>query len=150
MLNKIGKEGKTSWDSFTYGILMIHNVYMHIRAVQRANQLALIEMQEYQPDWRLWEKVKKNDKSKEFSQWVPRNILYFNTFVQELFASDDPHGLLDEATLFLEALNNNPHKDGNNKLFQSLFEEEVTDGDDNSFDENDEVLDNLEAELKNA
>ena len=60
------------------------------------------------------------------------------------------HGLLDEATLFLEALNNNPHKDGNNKLFQSLFEEEVTDGDDNSFDENDEVLDNLEAELKNA
>ena len=29
-----------------------------------------------------------------------------------------------------------------------MFEEEVTDGDDNSFDENDEVLDNLEAELK--
>ena len=150
MLNKIGKEGKTSWDSFTYGILMIHNVYMHIRAVQRANQLALIETQEYQPDWRNWERVKRSDKSKEFSQWVPRNILYFNTFVQELFASEDPHGLLDEATLFLEALNNNPHKDGNNKLFQSLFEEEVTEADDNSFDENDEVLANLEAEFKNA
>ena len=29
---------------------------------------------------------------------------------QELFASDDPNGLLDEATLFLEALNNNPTK----------------------------------------
>jgi hypothetical protein len=150
MLNKIGKEGKTSWDSFTYGILMIHNVYMHIRAVQRANQLAVIETQEYQPDWRNWERVKRSDKSKEFSQWVPRNILYFNTFVQELFASEDPHGLLDEATLFLEALNNNPHKDGNNKLFQSLFEEEVTEADDNSFDENDEVLANLEAEFKNA
>ncbi len=37
-LNKIGKEGKTSWDSFSYAIQMGHNVYAHINSVQRANQ----------------------------------------------------------------------------------------------------------------
>jgi hypothetical protein len=37
-LNKIGKEGKTSWDSFSYAILMGHNVWMHVNAVQEANR----------------------------------------------------------------------------------------------------------------
>ena len=33
--NKIGKEGKTSWDSF-HAIMMGHNVWMHTNAVQEA------------------------------------------------------------------------------------------------------------------
>jgi hypothetical protein len=37
-LNKIGKEGKTSWDSFSYAIQMAHNVWSHIDAVQEANR----------------------------------------------------------------------------------------------------------------
>jgi hypothetical protein len=37
-LNKIGKEGKTSWDSFSYAIMMGHNVWMHVNAVQEANR----------------------------------------------------------------------------------------------------------------
>jgi len=37
-LNKSGKEGKTSWDSFSYAIMMGHNVWMHINAVQEANR----------------------------------------------------------------------------------------------------------------
>ena len=37
-LNKNGKEGKTSWDSFSYALLMGHNVWMHIESVQRANR----------------------------------------------------------------------------------------------------------------
>ena len=37
-LNKIGKEGKTSWDSFSYAIMMGHNVWMHINAVREANR----------------------------------------------------------------------------------------------------------------
>lgn len=36
-LNKIGKIGKTSWDSFAYAILMGHNTYAHIKAVQDGN-----------------------------------------------------------------------------------------------------------------
>ena len=38
-LNKIGKEGKTSWDSFSYALLMGHNVWQHIYAVQESNRL---------------------------------------------------------------------------------------------------------------
>jgi len=38
-LNKNGKEpAKTSWDSFSYALLMGHNVYMHLTAVQEANR----------------------------------------------------------------------------------------------------------------
>jgi len=37
-LNKIGKEGKTSWDSFSYALMMGHNVWHHINAVQEANR----------------------------------------------------------------------------------------------------------------
>ena len=37
-LNKIGKEGNTSWDSFSYAIQMGHNVWSHINAVQEANR----------------------------------------------------------------------------------------------------------------
>jgi hypothetical protein len=37
--NKIGQVGKTSWDSFSYALLMSHNVWMHIEAVQRANRV---------------------------------------------------------------------------------------------------------------
>jgi hypothetical protein len=36
-LNKVGKEGRTSWDSFSYALLMGHNVWTHIESVQRAN-----------------------------------------------------------------------------------------------------------------
>jgi len=38
MLNKIGREGKTSWDSFSYALLMGHNVWTHISSVQEANR----------------------------------------------------------------------------------------------------------------
>lgn len=36
--NKINKIGKTSWDSFSYAILMGHNVWSHVNAVQKANE----------------------------------------------------------------------------------------------------------------
>jgi hypothetical protein len=37
-VNKNGKWGKTSWDSFSYALLMGHNVYQHLTAVQEANR----------------------------------------------------------------------------------------------------------------
>lgn len=37
-LNKLGKVGKTSWDSFSYAIMMGHNVWMHLNSVQEANR----------------------------------------------------------------------------------------------------------------
>lgn len=37
-LNKNGKQGKTSWDSFSYCLQMAHNVWSHIFSVQEANR----------------------------------------------------------------------------------------------------------------
>ena len=37
-LNKIGKEGKSSWDGFSYILLKAHNCWMHLTAVQEANR----------------------------------------------------------------------------------------------------------------
>ena len=37
-LNKVGKEGRTSWDSFSYALQMAHNTWMHINAVLTANE----------------------------------------------------------------------------------------------------------------
>jgi queuine/archaeosine tRNA-ribosyltransferase len=38
-VNRNGKWGRTSWDSFSYMLQMTHNVYKHIQSVQEANQL---------------------------------------------------------------------------------------------------------------
>ena len=37
-MNKIGKVGRTSWDSFSYALQMGHNIWSHIHAVQEANR----------------------------------------------------------------------------------------------------------------
>jgi hypothetical protein len=105
MLNKIGKEGKTSWDSFAYALMMGHNVECHIRAVQRANNLMDIECAKYNPDWRIWGIEGK--KEKEYSEWVPNKILYFSNFVKELFAKktkEEAFDMIESASRFLTSL----------------------------------------------
>ena len=131
MLNKIGKEGKTSWDSFSYALLMAHNVYSHITAVQQANHLMDLEKDLYNPDWRDWKKVKPTDKSDEYSEWVPRNIIYFNRFVKELFETTtkaQAFQMIDDAESFLSDLEGRRLLGGPSKnLYSTLFEvEEVT------------------------
>ena len=37
-VNKLGKEGRTSWDSFSYTLMMAHNIWHHINAVQEGNR----------------------------------------------------------------------------------------------------------------
>ncbi len=100
-LNKNNKEGKTSWDSFSYCLMMAHNVYNHIRAVQIANDMNDIEMIKHQPDVKHWRKTKDSDSTDEFSDFVPRNILYFNTLVEQVFTSERPMELIDRASGFL-------------------------------------------------
>jgi hypothetical protein len=84
-LNKHGKEGKTSWDTTTYAIVMAHNVYNHIQAVQEINRLADIEYAIRDIDYTGW--TKKSNKG-PMSDFVPNNILFFNAFVKELFSRD--------------------------------------------------------------
>ena len=151
MLNKIGKEGKTSWDSFAYALMMGHNVECHIRAVQRANNLADIEYASYKPDWRHWRKVKDNDKSDERSEWVPRNILYFNQFVEELFAlktKDEAFTMIAEAERlgFLQNLEGARLRGGVTNIADTLFYEESEDETSWTDDREDEALDNLKVE----
>ena len=105
-LNKLGKiPDKTSWDSFAYALMMGHNVYCHIVAVQRAQQLMDIEITRFKPNWRIWGIEGK--KEKESSDWVPRKILYFATFIEELFNTKtkaEAFELIDNAVLFLRSL----------------------------------------------
>ena len=100
-LNKNNKEGKTSWDSFSYTLMMAHNVYNHIRAVQIANDMNDIERLKHQPDPRAWMKVKNADNTDEPSEFVPRNILYFNTLVEQVFTSETPMEVISNARAFL-------------------------------------------------
>ena len=105
-LNKLDKiPNKTSWDSFAYALMMGHNVECHIVAVQRAQQLMDIETARFKPNWRTWGIEGK--KEIEFSDWVPRRILYFATFIEELFetkSKSEAFELIDSAVVFLRSL----------------------------------------------
>jgi len=126
-LNKNNKEGKTAWDSFSYCLLMAHSVYNHIKAVQVANDFNDMESTVYKPQVKHWRKTKGQDNTDEFSNYVPRNILYFNTLVEEVFTSENPMEVINNAKSFLAdirgtrwARHTGGGKGKNN--FSSLFE----------------------------
>ena len=70
-LNKLGKEGRTSWDAFSYAIQMSHNVHQHIKAVQDANALYY---------------TKQSCPSKLVDERHDR--MYLSDLIDEIFASD--------------------------------------------------------------
>jgi len=104
--NKLDKiPNKTSWDSFSYALMMGHNVECHIKAVQRAQQLMDIETTRFKPNWKL--AGLEGKKEKEFSDWVPNRILYFATFIEELFntaSKTEAFDLIEQALPFLRSL----------------------------------------------
>jgi hypothetical protein len=104
--NKLDKiPNKTSWDSFAYALMMGHNVECHIVAVQRAQQLMDIELAKHKLNWRLTGIEGK--KEKEYSDWVPRRILYFANFVEELFntkSKDEAFQMIEDGLPFLRSL----------------------------------------------
>ena len=76
----------------------------------------------------------------------------FNTFVEELFVSDNPHVMLDQAKDFLDDLSNNKHKDHDsafkNSAASMFFDEEVEQQVEGEFDEvMEKALDDLVEEL---
>ena len=105
-LNKLGKiPNKTSWDSFSYALMMGHNVECHIKAVQRAQQLMDIECARFKPDWRM--KSIEGKKEIEYSDWVPNKVLYFSSFIEELFNTAnkaEAFAMIDSAKQFLKSL----------------------------------------------
>jgi hypothetical protein len=75
-------ESKTSWDSLSYVLLMAHNVYQHIEAVQEANRRA-------------------DDK---LVQSIPQNVLEFIDLVPEVFASEKPMEMIQNNSSLLNVL----------------------------------------------
>lgn len=103
-LNKHGKEGKTSWDTTSYALIMAHNVYNHIQAVQEINRLADIEYATREVNYRDW---LHNHKKVKLSKFVPNSIMIFNDLVNKVLdpSTQNPRELLlDETERFLESI----------------------------------------------
>jgi hypothetical protein len=133
MLNKIGKEGKTSWDSFSYFLQMGHNVYQHIESVQRANMLADAAALMHQPDPGHWRKVKNG--VDEPSSWVPRNTLYMIELVNKVFSSETPMTELDRAQDLLAEFNVKKTLKNTAATFNDLFASSEDQDDQDSWDD---------------
>jgi hypothetical protein len=117
--NKHGKEGKTSWDTTTYAIVMAHNVYNHIQAVQEINRLADIEYAIRDVVYTDWEKRKSKT---PISDFVPNSIILFNAFVEELFSRDAAKAreLLENYAGHLDKISFKENREPD--LFNSLFD----------------------------
>jgi hypothetical protein len=137
-LNKIGKEGRTSWDSFSYAIQMGHNVWSHINSVQEANR--------------------------QYDQGVTPKMLvqetfervYFKDVVDSIFAAKtraEAEQIIEDHSKFWMQIIGTRGATGKktvnaSTMFNNLFETEEPEEhhiDDSGLDET--VLDNLEADL---
>ena len=112
-LNKIGKEGKTSWDSFTYAIMMGHNVWLHLNSVQEANR---------QYDAGLCPAMLVDEKFER---------VYFKDIVDAIFSTDDratAEAIIDSFDKFWQAIPGTRGAIGKKtvnagKMFSVLFDE---------------------------
>lgn len=138
-LNKIGKEGKTSWDSFSYAIQMGHNVWQHITAVQEANRL-------YESG-----KCPKMLVQEQFDR------VYFKQVVDEIFATSDKgkaEAIIEDYSKFWDSIIGTRGNTGKRitnavTMFNLLFNnEEEHHIDDSGLDETN--LDQLELDQENA
>ncbi|BDR25730.1 hypothetical protein RVBP17_2270 [Pseudomonas phage sp. 30-3] len=147
--NKNGKVGKTSWDSLSYLLIMNHNVYNHIAAIQESNRLVDIERLRVKVDYRDWTRDKKKG-TIEVSNHVPSSILYFDHFVEVLLDPSTPNKrqLLEDYRPMLDSISFGNY---NSNSFNSLFDVDATAiEDENKFaDINDEKLTELEQGLDN-
>ena len=137
-LNKINKEGKTSWDSFSYAIQMGHNVWSHLTAVQEANR---------QYDLGLTPRMLVQE---TFDR------VYFKDIVDQIFAAPTRAGaeqIIEDHSKFWMAIIGTRGATGKktvnaSTMFNSLFESEGSEEhhvDDSGLDE--ASLDNLENQL---
>jgi hypothetical protein len=149
--NKFGKECKTSWDSFSYAIMMAHNVYQHIESVQRANALLDSSCALYQPDPSKFSKAK--GVSAEFSNWVPRAVIYGVELINRVFTSETPYTELDNAQALLAELNGKKTLKSSAEAFGALFADDDK-GDDNDAEAaeawDEDHAEELLAEARNA
>jgi hypothetical protein len=82
---KSGKPTKTSWDSYSYVLLMAHSLELHIKSVQQANR------------------VFRCDRDGTHN-WVPRNLYEFEDAVKEIFTSENPMTEINKHTKLLKEI----------------------------------------------
>jgi hypothetical protein len=134
-LNKINKEGRTSWDSFSYAIQMGHNVWSHLTAVQEANRQYDLGVTPRMLVQETFDRV------------------YFRDVVDAIFATSDKGtalAIIDEFSKFWMSIIGTRGATGKktvnaSTMFNTLFESEEVEEyhvDDSGLDES--VLDNLE------
>lgn len=104
--NKNGKIGKTSWDTTSYALIMAHNVFNHIHAVQEINRLADIDYITRPnvtfEDWYIQRSKKIKDAN--MSEFVPNTIIWFNDFARKVLdpKNPDPYKMLEDNQKFLD------------------------------------------------
>lgn len=149
--NKIGKVGKTSWDTTSYLLIMAHNVYNHIQAVQETLRLADIEYARTSVSYK--DAVGLGKKAPNLSEFIPNDILYFNNFVEVLFdpATNmaDKRQMISDNTTFLNSISFGGVEAARKAKSSDIFEtaEEIPDDDDMA-GLDDENLTALEQELE--
>jgi hypothetical protein len=142
--NKNGKIGKTSWDTTSYLLIMAHNVYNHIQAVQETLRLADVEYARTSVDYR--DAVGFGKKAPNLSEFLPNDILYFNNFVEVLFnptvPMPDKRQMIVDNTTFLNSISfggvEAARKAKSNDIFDTA--EEVPDDDDMASLDNEKLM----------
>ena len=144
-LNKLGKEGRTSWDSFSYTLQMAHNVWTHIHAVQEANR-------QYDAGLCPEMLVSTSANKKDFRQY-DRN--FFKDIINDIFATSDrakADSLIEHYSRYWKSIIGTRGTVGkktvnSSHMFNVLFEVE----DDSHFNRDDSNLENSNLEsLENS
>jgi hypothetical protein len=152
--NKNGKVSRTSWDTFSYSLIMSHNVYQHIEAVQRSNHLADAAWRIHRPDPLEWRKGRQRSQEGQVDLWVPRNVLYIMELVDKVFRVENPYELLDQCSALLSEFSGRKTRKSGSEAVHDLFETEeessnITRSESGDFDDpNDEKLAELEKTLE--
>lgn len=111
---------QTSWDGISYMLMMAHNTYNHINAVQEVNKLLDLELVRNNVSYKEWIQDKKRASANRISPFVPGTLIFFDSFVKELF---DPktkykHELIAQNKAFLDTISFGGTKV---TMFKSLF-----------------------------
>lgn len=105
--NKLGKIANTSWDNSSYLMAMANNVYIHVESVQEACRLMDYELARHTVHYSAWTKQKRTSVN-EVSDFVPANILFFCSFVEEFFDPKMSHAdrmdMIEHNRPFLEEI----------------------------------------------
>jgi hypothetical protein len=90
----------------SYLLIMAHNVYNHIQAVQETLRIADIEYQRVKVSYK--DATGYGKKAPQLSEFIPNDILYFNNFVEVLFdpttSIADARQMIVDNTTFLNSI----------------------------------------------